>query len=113
MAYDPIPYASEQGIYFGLAGNLFRLSRELIRAIREFIRLIREIPRWPRFDCDVNRVSEQLPHDERVPEEDELYLSGGGSTWLIETCPNVTEGLGALGSAAPVRPEITITPGMD
>ena len=21
MAYDPIPYASEQGIYFGLAGN--------------------------------------------------------------------------------------------
>jgi len=20
-AYDPIPYASEQGIYFGLAGN--------------------------------------------------------------------------------------------
>ena len=21
MAYDPIPYATEQGIYFGLAGN--------------------------------------------------------------------------------------------
>jgi hypothetical protein len=35
MVYNPIPYASEQGIYFALAGNLNR-------AIREFIRLIRE-----------------------------------------------------------------------
>ena len=35
MIHDPIPYASEQGIYFGP-------RRELNRAIREFIRLIRE-----------------------------------------------------------------------
>jgi hypothetical protein len=42
IAYDAIPYASEQGIYFGL-------SRELNRGIREFFGLIRESRSRPLF----------------------------------------------------------------
>ena len=41
MAYDAIPYASEQGIYFGLTGKSNR-------AIRQFILLIRESHADPR-----------------------------------------------------------------
>ena len=51
MIYEPIPYASEQGIYLGLA----RVIRELNRLIRESLDLTGD------FNTQVN----------------ELHLSGG------------------------------------
>src|SRR5260370_42561044 len=56
--YDPIAYASEQG-------NLFWPSRELNRVIRELIRLISEPRDLAVISIHVNRVSEQLVHDEQ------------------------------------------------
>jgi hypothetical protein len=35
VSYEPIPYASEQGIFCGLAGNLNRVIREIFALIRE------------------------------------------------------------------------------
>src|SRR5260370_33735876 len=56
--YDPIPYASEQGSYFWP-------SRELNRVIRELIRLISEPRDLAVISIHLNRVSEQLVHDEQ------------------------------------------------
>ena len=58
IIYDQIPYASKQGIYFGL-------NRELNRVIRELIRLIRESRDLTVISIHVNRASEQLEHDEQ------------------------------------------------
>src|ERR1700730_11015362 len=58
-------------------GNLFRPSRELIRAIRELNRLIRESRAGRDFTATLNRVSDQLAHDEQGAEGDKLHLSGG------------------------------------
>ena len=58
VVYDPIPYASEQGSYFWP-------SRELNRVIRELIRLISEPRDLAVISIHLNRVSEQLVHDEQ------------------------------------------------
>jgi len=58
VVYDPIPYASEQGSYFWS-------SRELNRVIRELIRLISEPRDLAVISIHLNRVSEQLVHDEQ------------------------------------------------
>ena len=58
VVYDPIPYASEQGSYFWP-------SRELNRIIRELIRLISEPRDLAVISIYVNRVPEQLVHDEQ------------------------------------------------
>ena len=85
-------------------GNLIRPCRELIRAIREFFRLIRESGADRDFTAAVNQMSDQLADDEQGCRRERSGSAGSS------TCPNVTDGLLALGSAAQVRPEVTTAP---
>jgi len=85
-------------------------SRELNRGIRELIRLIGEPRDLAVISIHVNRVSEQLVHDEQgYPEEDEFHPSGGDPL-ARRDLPERARG-SALGFIAQVRLEITITPG--
>jgi hypothetical protein len=79
VVYDPIPYASEQGSYFWP-------SRELNRVIRELIRLISEPCDLAVISIHLNRVSEQLVHDEQGARRKPASLCGGDPPAIVAFC---------------------------
>ena len=62
--YEPIPYASEQGIFCGLAGNLNQAIREISALIRESA-LVRYLDRPIRSSREISNLAEKAKEGRR------------------------------------------------